>query len=133
MPKEPSIVITEDDLGHEDEPIIAIRPEDLDEEPDVHIGPEDLAEGAAIVITAEDVAEGDMRALFKRSYMRQFIAFVSAGLPDAYVRAHPKRLKERREQIQKVIRRVPDQALRKHLASRLQALERLQAALDESA
>lgn len=124
MAKESVIVISEDDLEPEDEPIVTIGPEDLDEDPTTTIGPEDLMD-AAIVITAEDIVEGDMRALFRTSLMRQFIAFVSAGLPDVFLRSRPGLLRDSsRRQIKAAVDKVPDQALRKHLASRLGAIER---------
>ncbi len=129
MNEESVIVITEGDLEPEDESVIAIGPEDLEEEPIIRVGPEDLMEGAAIVITAEDIAEGDMRALFRKPLMRQFVAFVSAGLPDVFLRSHPELLRDSSQrQIRTAIDKVPDQALRKHLASRLGAIERFHTA-----
>lgn len=134
MAKESVIVISEDDLEPEDESIITIRPEDLDENSTITIGPEDLMEGAAVVITTEDIVEGDMRALFRTSLMRQFIAFVSAGLPDVFLRSHPGLLRDSsRKQIKAAVDKVPDQALRKHLASRLEGIERFQAAQEGQA
>lgn len=125
MNEESIIAITEDDLKPEEKPIVTIGPEDLDEDPTITIGPEDLMEGAAIVITAEDIVEGDMRALFRKPLMRQFIAFVSAGLPDVFLRSRPGLLRDsNRKQIKAAVDKVPDQALRKHLASRLEAIER---------
>lgn len=125
MNEESIIAITEDDLEPEEKPIVTIRPEDLDENSTITIGPEDLMEGAAVVITAEDIVEGDMRALFRTPLMRPFIAFVSAGLPDVFLRSHPELLRDSsRRQIKAAVDKVPDQALRKHLASRLGAIER---------
>lgn len=113
MAKESVIVITEDDLEPEDEPIITIGPEDL-----MH---------AAIVITEEDIAEGDMRALFQSPLMRQFIAFVNAGLPDVFLMSQSELLNTgKQKRIKEAIDKVPDQALKKHLASRLGAIERFQ-------
>lgn len=134
MAKESVIVISEDDLEPEDEPIVTIGPEDLDEDPTITIGPEDLMEGAAVVITTEDIVEGDMRALFRTPLMRPFIAFVSAGLPDVFLRSHPELLRDsNRKQIKAAVDKVPDQALRRYLASRLEAIERFQAAQEGQA
>ena len=100
MAQESVIVITEDDLEPKGQVI--------------HIGMEDLIDDAAIVITAEDIVE---------DLMRQFITFVSAGLPDVFLRSHPELLENgNRQQIKRNIDQVPDQALKKHLASRLQAI-----------
>jgi hypothetical protein len=127
MSKKPLIVITENDLEPEDESIITIGPEDLEADTAIAVEPEDALD-AAIVITSEDITEGDMRALFRTPLARQFVAFVSAGLPDVFLRAHLELLRDSsRKQIASVVDQVPDQALKKHLASRLGAIERFQA------
>jgi len=131
MSKKPPIVITENDLEPDDDAIITIGPEDLEADTTIAVEPEDALD-AAIVITSEDIAHGDMRALFRTPLMRQFIAFVSAGLPDVFLRAHPELSRDSsRKQIASVVDQVPDQALKRHLASRLEAFERFQAAREK--
>jgi hypothetical protein len=121
MAKKPDIVISADDLG--DEPSSPPARGEV-----IRIGLEDLVEGAAITVTAEDIAEDDLRALFRPPLMRQFLAFVDAGLPEVFARSHPELVQPHsREQIRAAIDRVPDPALKKHLAGRLAALQRLQA------
>ena len=121
MAKKPDIVISADELG--DEP-----PSRPGQGEVIRVGPEDLVEGAAITVTAEDIAEDDMRALFRPPVVRQFLAFVDAGLPDAFLRAHPELAQPRsRQEIKGAIDRVPDRALKRHLEARLAALECLQA------
>ena len=73
------------------------------------------------------VSQHRMPALFRSPLMRQFIAYVSAGLPQVYLQAHPALLRDRkRKRIARVLERLPDQSLKKHLSSRLQAIERVQ-------
>lgn len=131
MAKKPSIVITENDLEPEDDSIIIIGPEDLEPDTTSAVAPKDALD-AAVVITTEDIAHGDMRTLFRTPLMRQFVAFVSAGLPDVFLRAHPELSRDNsRKQVASVVDQVPDQALKKHLASRLEAIERFQAAREK--
>lgn len=122
MPKEKVIVITEDEL--DDELDDEIRSIEKDEKRTFRIGPEDLVEESAIIITTEEIVEGDMRSLFQASIMRRFIDFVSAGLPEVFLRAHEELLQtDNHEKIREAIDEVPDQALKKHLASRLEAIK----------
>ncbi|MCP4897461.1 MAG: hypothetical protein GY906_10865 [bacterium] len=98
---------------------------------EIRIGTEDLVDTQAFVITEEDLVEGDMRALFETPVMRQFIEFVEAGLPDAFLRSNPDLARaESRKKIEKVVVRVPDQALRQYLENRLQAISNYSNALD---
>jgi hypothetical protein len=125
MAKESVIVITEDELEPEEEPIITIKLEDVDEKSPIRVGLEDLTDDAAIIITEQDIAEGDMRTRFQSPLGRQFIAFVSAGLPDVFLKSQSELLNTRKQkQIKEAIDQVPDQALKKHLISRLGAIER---------
>ncbi len=61
--------------------------------------------------------------------MSLFIEFVGAGLPEAVLRSssHQKLLEtDNQQKIQKAINKVPDQALKQFLASRLEAIRRFQ-------
>ena len=86
--KKPSIVITENEQKPEAGAMITVGPEDLVPDTSGANEPEDALD-AAIVITGEDMVEGDMRARFQTPLLRQFVTFVSAGLPDVFLRAHP--------------------------------------------
>ncbi|MCP4258524.1 MAG: hypothetical protein GY774_13640 [Planctomycetes bacterium] len=122
MSKEKVIVITKDEL--DDELDDEIRSIEEDEKRFVRIGAEDLVEESAIIITTEEIVEGDIRSLFQTPLRRQFIDFVSAGLPDVFLRSHEELLQtENHKKIQEAIDEVPDQALKKHLASRLEAVK----------
>lgn len=122
MAKEEIIVITEDELG--EEPEDKIRSNKEDEKQTFRNEHEDMVEESAIIITTEEILEGDMRSLFQTKLMRQFIDFVSAGLPEVFLRSHEELLQEKNQKkIRETIDEVPDQALKKHLTSRLEAIK----------
>ena len=100
---------------------------DAGEERVVRIDPEDLVEETAIIITPEELLDGNLHNLLRTPLMRQFIGFVSAGLPDVFLRSHEELLKPRNhKKIQETIDEISDQVLRNYLVSRLEVVKKFQ-------
>ena len=88
------------------------------------LGHDDLVEGAVIIVTTEDIAEVDEFSSFSPEHVQEFVEFVSAGLPEVFLRCHPNLLDANTQDwIREVIDNLSDRSLQMYLSIRLTSLK----------
>ena len=99
--------------------------EPKDKESDASGNEKEWGENIVHTYEGEDIEEEETRQTFQKPPMHQFTVFVSCGLPDKFLKAHPELLeKSALNTIQKAIEnKIHDPVLRRYLEFRLNMIK----------